>query len=540
MEDLKMKIKNFTFTGLLLITLTTGQAFAQDETMYVEPGENTLIEQIAADTSATGEQLHKVYELKNGGLYTILETVNIKNPITIKAENPVDTDNAPARVRSGVDEEGGLGTGILMTTFADLTIKDVFFGGFTPGGEAQAWGHWLTVAKPGVRIHLDGVMWDYTGWSPIHCPVENTTWIMENLHVRNSTHPGSEFVDWAITFEQNNTDTLIIRNSTFYNKNGFLFKGRFMFFDHLEIDHVTMVNSAKWPLHYHWYRDAKITNSIFYNMNGYGDVLSEREGQDPDGQQFGIINIDTLPPDTGSVSGYIIPEADRKLLVKNNLYYWTQDVKDFWNSVDSINPAVWMNERTLAMFADDDNYPGLVEENTYNEDPGFANEPSDTAMIRWTETRRSGGESYHWGYEPDGKKELLDWPIPEDLSYSADLTGTDGFHIGDLNWFPSELEAYNNPTSVFNLVNNEFSLQVYPNPASSFIQISYVLENNSNVNITLYDIVGKKIKKVHKGLNSPAGTNVISLNAKQLNPGIYLLKLNVDNRTVLKKVVIKR
>lgn len=199
-----------------------------------------------------------------------------------------------------------------------------------------------------------------------------------------------------------------------------------------------------------------------------------------------------------------------------------------------------MNERTLAMFADDDNYPGLVEENTYNEDPGFANEPSDTAMIRWTEIKRSGGESYHWGYEPDGKKELLDWPIPEDLSYSADLTGTDGFHIGDLNWFPSELEAYNNPTSVFNLVNNEFSLQVYPNPASSFIQISYVLENNSNVNITLYDIVGKKIKKVHKGLNSPAGTNVISLNAKQLNPGIYLLKLNVDNRTVLKKVVIKR
>lgn len=539
-----MKITTFTFIALLLTVLTLNQAFAQDDTKLVEPGENTLIDQMAADTNDVGEQLHEVYELKNGKLYTILETVNIKNPITIKTENPVDEENPPARIRSGVNEEGGLGTGILMTTFADLTIKGLFFGGFTPGGEAHAWGHWLTVAKPGVRIHLDKVMWDYTGWSPIHCPVENTTWIMENLHVRNSTNAGSEYVDWVISFEQNNTDTLIIRNSTFFNKNGFLFKGRFMFFDYLEIDHVTMVNSAKWPLHYHWYRDAKITNSIFYNMNGYGDVLSEREGQDPDGQKFGIINIDTLPPDTGSVSGYIIPEADRKLMVKNNCYYWSQDLKDFWNSVDSINSAVWMNERTDAMFSDDDNYPGLVEENTFNEDPGFTKAPGDTAMIRWTETRRSGGESYNWGYEPDGKKELLDWPIPEDLSYSADLKGTDGLHIGDLNWFPEELEEYNNPsTSIGNskiLTRNDISLEVYPNPASSSVRISYILENTGNVDIALYSIIGEKIQLIRNGMRNSAGTNEVTFNVNQLTPGIYFLKLSVNNQEVIKKIAIKR
>src|SRR6056297_3246234 len=125
-----MKKSMLTFLVIALV-IFAGTMSAQDNSKVVPAGENTLITEMAADTNSAGEQLHDVYLLENAGLYTILETVSIQNAITIKSQNPVDASNPPARIRSGLNEEGGLAAGIYFSIYDDLTVKDVFIGGMT-------------------------------------------------------------------------------------------------------------------------------------------------------------------------------------------------------------------------------------------------------------------------------------------------------------------------------------------------------------------------------------------------------------------------
>lgn len=91
-----------------------------------------------------------------------------------------------------------------------------------------------------------------------------------------------------------------------------------------------------------------------------------------------------------------------------------------------------------------------------------------------------------------------------------------------------------------NDASNDLNLMAYPNPFSESTTIAYQLQQASTVEISLMDILGKQIVLVQKE-NQIAGKHQynINKNALELSNGMYLLKLKVDNKELITKLIIQ-
>jgi len=84
----------------------------------------------------------------------------------------------------------------------------------------------------------------------------------------------------------------------------------------------------------------------------------------------------------------------------------------------------------------------------------------------------------------------------------------------------------------------EFLLyQNYPNPFNSSTIISYTLTEKSFVNLTVYDVLGKKVKTLVDKFNS-AGMYKVEFNPGNLSSGIYLYRLTAGTKVLIRKAVL--
>ncbi len=85
---------------------------------------------------------------------------------------------------------------------------------------------------------------------------------------------------------------------------------------------------------------------------------------------------------------------------------------------------------------------------------------------------------------------------------------------------------------------DEFNLSVYPNPMSKSATVTYNLPTDQNVQIGVYDVTGRELIELGKGLQ-PAGQHTISLNNQNLSEGIYFVKMVSGNsKTATKKLIV--
>jgi hypothetical protein len=112
---------------------------------------------------------------------------------------------------------------------------------------------------------------------------------------------------------------------------------------------------------------------------------------------------------------------------------------------------------------------------------------------------------------------------------------------------PLAAEAYNNTKDVLSLdlqVNNKdgrefLLLQNTPNPFNDVTEIGFVLPEDMNVTLTVYDVTGKTISALNK--NFHAGQNAIMLSRRELNTsGVLYYQLEAGTFTATKKMVILR
>jgi hypothetical protein len=82
-------------------------------------------------------------------------------------------------------------------------------------------------------------------------------------------------------------------------------------------------------------------------------------------------------------------------------------------------------------------------------------------------------------------------------------------------------------------------VNVYPNPFSSNITISYTLEKICDVRVDLLTINGTLIQTLVKQKNMPAGEykNIANLSAQHLSPGMYLVRYTIDNYIYSERVI---
>jgi len=557
--------KKLILVAILSIVLI-GNLFAASDTLVVpankdngDPYVNSIIEFVVGDTSISGEQLHKVYKLKSNSIYQIDQAVVIDNPVHIVAEDPTSKKTQPKIMSTSNEAGDGAAALSIFKVYADFKLKNVWLGGICMNGWNRMWGMNGAVhaLKEGVSVTLDGVWIDYFSWSSIGASVPNTKWYINNFHARNQVQ-WEPWTPFTLYFEAGQKlDTLVIENSTFFNHCGpaiFLASKT----DYFEADHCTFVNGVKWPfIPIYRQTNVKITNNVFYNTNYMGQTTGERAGHDPDTLASSIINIDTLASNLTDTLETIMPESERSYIVKNNNCYWSEQVKDYWANNDSVLSETsnqWMNSRTQEMFADDENYPNLVAENNWvNEDPQFdkfddLSAATDSCIKNVKNYRAGTGWSYTvFEYDSD-KKEYPDffrvmysYPTAENFHHAKEMNGTHGKPIGDLSYYPEYTTAVEDEES--NGVNaSNFKLeQNYPNPFNPTTNISYTLEQPGKVTLTIYNILGEKVKTLVSGY-SPA-QNTVQWNAtnqagEKVASGIYLYKLNSANKSEMKKMLL--
>ena len=81
---------------------------------------------------------------------------------------------------------------------------------------------------------------------------------------------------------------------------------------------------------------------------------------------------------------------------------------------------------------------------------------------------------------------------------------------------------------------NNFSLNIYPNPSDGIYQLEYINAVNGGINIDVFDITGNKI--VANTITQEEG--VINLDITNVAPGLYFIKATLSNgETVIKEII---
>ena len=113
-------------------------------------------------------------------------------------------------------------------------------------------------------------------------------------------------------------------------------------------------------------------------------------------------------------------------------------------------------------------------------------------------------------------KPVLSWPLSEIV-----------IENGEFYYEPIDLQSLSNDKDVIIARNVELGL-AYPNPFNPVTHIPYDVNLGQNINISIFDLNGKKIKSLINKFHQP-GKYKLSFNAKELSSGIYFISFQNSN-----------
>ena len=86
---------------------------------------------------------------------------------------------------------------------------------------------------------------------------------------------------------------------------------------------------------------------------------------------------------------------------------------------------------------------------------------------------------------------------------------------------------------------NGNSIEVFPNPTTDEITVTFEVEETTNANLSIYDVVGRKVITILDG-QLPNGKYTYNENLGQLERGLYMVTLNLENEGVKVSKVVKQ
>ena len=86
---------------------------------------------------------------------------------------------------------------------------------------------------------------------------------------------------------------------------------------------------------------------------------------------------------------------------------------------------------------------------------------------------------------------------------------------------------------------NGNTIQVFPNPTTSDITVTFKVDETTNANLSVYDVVGRKVITILDG-QLPNGEYSYNENLGQLKPGLYMVTLNLENSGVKVSKIVKQ
>jgi hypothetical protein len=96
------------------------------------------------------------------------------------------------------------------------------------------------------------------------------------------------------------------------------------------------------------------------------------------------------------------------------------------------------------------------------------------------------------------------------------------------------------PTNGIHQLNADKMVNIYPNPFDGNITISYETEEKGLVSISLFDTFGEELGVIQNNTKQSAGKHMTKMTAGNLNNGIYLLKVQTQDYTVTRRILLLR
>jgi len=95
-----------------------------------------------------------------------------------------------------------------------------------------------------------------------------------------------------------------------------------------------------------------------------------------------------------------------------------------------------------------------------------------------------------------------------------------------------------NISGTLSVTDNELTgISFYPNPTSEKVNISFNSNHGNSYQVKLINSLGQVVHEIEK--TSLNGSNTISLDVSNFSVGLYFIKIEVDNLSTIKKLLIK-
>ncbi len=98
---------------------------------------------------------------------------------------------------------------------------------------------------------------------------------------------------------------------------------------------------------------------------------------------------------------------------------------------------------------------------------------------------------------------------------------------------PKEFVEGNEQVSDFQVEQN------YPNPFNPTTTIGYSIPNTGRVSIKLYDMLGREVKDIFEGIQAMGSYN-IEVNCNNLASGVYIYKIQYNDKMLSKKMILQK
>ncbi|MFH1197820.1 MAG: T9SS type A sorting domain-containing protein [bacterium] len=550
---------------------------------YIDMGlqPNSLNNAVLGDSVNNPVPAGRVYQLQTNGWYP--QSAGLTTPSNRAVEISgadktilVNNNNAATipPIISGYNDESGSYVGGI-TWGNDLTVKNISQIIGSPDG-VGGWAFYGTGA-PDRRIVFDNCMMEHNWWVFIQSNGNpGNSFFITNSYFVNLSGRACRRNGGVYDNVNNNTDTMYVENNTHVMGQGMMYKFRNYPVEFIYFNHNTFVNCVGSTFETQGVQSKMIvTNNIFVNSNCQPfrpNMTEDLSEQDIDNMPAGIINVAALPA--------TMDQVPRKFLVDKNVAYWDARLADLGTEANNLaingfttwtKQSMTMNDRTQGFFNDNATYPFLTEGQWYDKLPSFADTrdlltaqvdackafclstvdtTSTQVLAPWRVVNATMPDDFIYS----------DWPIPIDLSYTdADLLGTDGLPVGDLNWFPTQKATYNANKATYyaalldglenghlvsdvEVINSNipetFELsQNYPNPFNPATVINFAVPKAGNVTLKVYNSLGQEVATLVNGYKE-AQSYKVTFDASNLASGVYIYKLESANLSISKKMLL--
>lgn len=115
--------------------------------------------------------------------------------------------------------------------------------------------------------------------------------------------------------------------------------------------------------------------------------------------------------------------------------------------------------------------------------------------------------------------------------------------VNNLNWVADSMKVTGGGAlfqSVNELSIEKYDVKVFPNPANSSLNFSFVLPTANRVEVELYDLLSRKVKTICSSVFLDAGMYKKEFSTSDLNSGVYFLKMKIGGKESTCKITIQR